>query len=118
MVFLLTMKSNFNIFSFSRQIYDQWVNAVLLSYRTLNSDDFYFFMLSHKPALDMIRALDMIQELDTIRSLDMIQALDMIRALDTIWPPAFPINGNEDSILDQIYGKQIFLAFYSEDLKF
>ena len=25
---------------------------------------------------------------------------------------------NDDSILDQIYEKQIFLGFYSEDLKF
>ena len=32
-------------FSFSHQIYD----AVLLSYHTLNSNDFYFFMLSNEP---------------------------------------------------------------------
>ena len=28
------------------------------------------------------------------------------------------VYGDEDSILDQIYEKQIFSAFYSEDLKF
>ena len=28
------------------------------------------------------------------------------------------VYGDEDSILDQTYEKQIFLAFYSEDLKF
>ena len=43
--FLPTNQSNFNIFSFSLQICDQWDHAVLLSYRTLNSDDFHFFTL-------------------------------------------------------------------------
>ena len=80
-IFLLTIKSNSNIISFSSQIFDQWVNAVLLSYRKLNSNDFHFYMPSHELsnwALDKIRALDISQALDTNRALDMIQAIDMI----------------------------------------
>ena len=48
-------------------IYDQWASAVLLSYRTLNSNHFHFWCCHTNWALGMIRVLD------TIRALDMIQ---------------------------------------------
>ena len=37
---------------------------------------------------------------------------------DVVLDSSSMVYGDEDSILDQIYKKQIFSAFYSEDFKF